>query len=291
MREYDFDILWDEEHPELTERRLQDLLKQRPIEDDPHYHCQLLTQIARAQGLQRKFEAANKTLDHTLKVMRDMTSITFVRYLLERGRVYGAAEQQVRAKTFFREAWAMSNRVQADAYAIDAALQLASIQATRETQLEWCLRALQRARDTRDDSAKQSLSAVHERLGWVYHQLGEFESALDCFRQVVAVRQTQGNAKALSGAKWCVGRVLRSLDKCQDAYRIQQDLLAESQRMQRAVDGIIYEELGECLRCLGRPKEATAYYALAYATLVKDPNFCHKEPDRLNRIKTLAGED
>jgi len=56
----DFDSLWDDSQPGQTEARFRDLLLHVP-EDDPAF-LELLTQIARAQGLQHKFEKHIKQL-------------------------------------------------------------------------------------------------------------------------------------------------------------------------------------------------------------------------------------
>ena len=55
----DFDSLWDYAQPDQTEIKFRAILLQIP-EDDPAL-LELLTQIARAQGLQHKFEKAHQT--------------------------------------------------------------------------------------------------------------------------------------------------------------------------------------------------------------------------------------
>src|SRR5688500_12060392 len=58
----DFDALWDYDDPEATEQQFRTLLPRAEQSDDRSYHVQLLTQIARAEGLQRKFAEAHATL-------------------------------------------------------------------------------------------------------------------------------------------------------------------------------------------------------------------------------------
>ena len=53
--------------------------------------------------------------------------------------------------------------------------------------------------------------------------------------------------------------------------------------------GFIHEEIGECLFALGRPEEARSSFATAYRTLSQDIWLVANEPDRLERLKTLAG--
>jgi hypothetical protein len=60
----DFDSLWDYNNPYQTETRFREILLQFP-EDDQRF-LELLTQIARARGLQRKFDQAHQTLQSPL---------------------------------------------------------------------------------------------------------------------------------------------------------------------------------------------------------------------------------
>ncbi|MBD3162635.1 MAG: hypothetical protein GF346_09720, partial [Candidatus Eisenbacteria bacterium] len=59
----EFDKLWDYNDPATTEERFRDLLPQAYEGGDTSLLVQLLTQVARAQGLQRKFDDAHATLD------------------------------------------------------------------------------------------------------------------------------------------------------------------------------------------------------------------------------------
>ncbi|HEX6385768.1 MAG TPA: hypothetical protein VF177_13945, partial [Anaerolineae bacterium] len=64
----DFDQLWDYSQPASTEERFRELLPAAEAAGDDSYLAQLLTQIARAQGLQRQFAAAHETLDEAEKL-------------------------------------------------------------------------------------------------------------------------------------------------------------------------------------------------------------------------------
>jgi tetratricopeptide (TPR) repeat protein len=287
LSEFDFDALWDYENPEVTEQKFQKLLEKSSITIDKHHYCQLMTQIARAQSLQQKFELANRTLDETLQAMGDMMSVTFVRYLLERGRVYNSSGDRIRARSFFLEAWAMGNRLQADFYAIDAAHMMAIVEEPQK-QLDWNLLALNRVEETSDERARQWLGALYNNIGWTYHEKGDFQTALEYFQKGVAYRETQNNPRPLFIAKWCVARALRSLNKTEDALAIQRDLLSELRHNGVSSEGFVYEELGECLLNLERSDEAKTYFAAAYEVLSKDSWFASNEAKRLDRLKALA---
>src|SRR5512140_3672522 len=59
----DFDAWWDYDHPDSTEARFVEILPAARASGDRDYLAQLLTQIARCQGLQMKFDEAGHTLD------------------------------------------------------------------------------------------------------------------------------------------------------------------------------------------------------------------------------------
>jgi len=60
----DFDALWNYNDPQQTELKFRELLQTAKESNNTSYYAQLLTQIARAEGLQRKFEDAHRTLDN-----------------------------------------------------------------------------------------------------------------------------------------------------------------------------------------------------------------------------------
>src|SRR3712207_2634811 len=84
----DFNTLWDYGQPAQSEARFRELLSAAQSSGDRDYYLQLLTQIARAQGLQKNYDAAHATLDHVRGQMTDDLKAIRVRYLLERGRCF-----------------------------------------------------------------------------------------------------------------------------------------------------------------------------------------------------------
>ncbi|GAC1365533.1 MAG: hypothetical protein NVSMB3_14150 [Acidobacteriaceae bacterium] len=87
----DFDKIWDYGQPAVTEARFRALLPAAEA-TGADYHLQLLTQIARTQGLQAMdgkpelFAAAHATLDQVERALDSARPVVRVRYLLERGR-------------------------------------------------------------------------------------------------------------------------------------------------------------------------------------------------------------
>ena len=57
------DALWDYDHPAESEAAFRRALEEWDAQADLDLQLELLTQIARAQGLQRRFDEAHATLD------------------------------------------------------------------------------------------------------------------------------------------------------------------------------------------------------------------------------------
>ena len=65
----DLDSLWDYELPGPTEKKFRELLPAALDSLDISYLAELLTQIARAEAIQKKFSEAQKALDRVEKAL------------------------------------------------------------------------------------------------------------------------------------------------------------------------------------------------------------------------------
>src|SRR5947209_14337771 len=101
----DFEALWNYQDPAGTEAAFRELLPAAGERGDAGYLAELLTQIARCEGLQRRFDEAHATLDEVRQLLSKATPRAHVRYLLERGRVHNTAGEADSAKDDFRAAW------------------------------------------------------------------------------------------------------------------------------------------------------------------------------------------
>ncbi len=283
----DFDELWDFDHPDSTEWRMRELLPAARQADEHSYLAQLLTQIARAQGLQRDFAAAHLTLDEAETLLTDETPLARVRYFLERGRVYNSARQPDLARPLFAEALTEARDAAADFYAVDAAHMLGIVEPPA-TALQWNLRAIEIAEQSTDPRAQGWLGSLYNNTGWSLHDLEQYEQALDIFQRALAWRQQQAKEPEIRIAGWCVARTLRSLNRVDEALAMQRQLLAELTALGEQ-DGYVFEELGECLLALDQAAEARKYFTLAHANLSEDPWLVEAEPERLERLLKLGG--
>jgi tetratricopeptide (TPR) repeat protein len=282
----DFDSLWDYSDPHQTETKFREILLQVP-ENNPAY-LELLTQIARSQGLQKKFDKAHQTLDQVERRLGNYASRAKVRYYLERGRVINSAGHPEEARPFFEQALDMAKNLSEDFYAVDA-LHMLAIVAPPASSLDLNLLAIQIAESSEQEKAQGWLGSLYNNTGWSYHDMGDYKSALKIFQKAEAVRKSKGRAKELRVAQWCVARTLRSLKRVEEALSKQMALKAEFEAAGEGdSDGFVYEEIGECLLALDRAQEAQPYFAKAYEILSQDTWLTVKEPMRLAHLKELG---
>ncbi len=282
----DFEILWDYEHPAETEKKLRELLPIALASKNTSYHAQLLTQIARTQGLQREFTEAHQTLDEAAKLLPDSDNRTRVRYLLERGRALNSSGKPSESKPLFHQAWDMARESGEDFLAVDAAHMIAIVELS-ENQLDWNLKALDLAEKSTDPWARKWKGSLYNNIGWTLFESKEHNRALDMFQKGLRWREEQGHTPEVRIAKWCVAKALRALNRTHEALEIQKTLLNEYDK-EGVKSGYICEELGECLLILGQAGEGGKFFALAYEELSKDQWLVENEPARMARLKELG---
>lgn len=288
----DFDALWNHADPAATESHFRTLLpvfeRAAPTSEAARSaYLQLLTQLARTQGLQRRFDAAHRILDTVAPQLGAADDVTRVRYLLERGRTLNASGHPGDARSLFVEAFDLALACGADGFAVDAAHMVAIVEPP-DGALAWNERALALAESSADPAAQRWRASLFNNLGWTYHAMGDDARALDLFMRAVPLREATGNAATTRIARWSVARILRSLGRVDEALHKQSALLAELDAAGDA-DGFVCEELAECLTALGHPEDARPHFARAHALLSADAWFVADEPARLARLAEMAG--
>src|SRR6266704_4201798 len=280
----DFDILWDYEHPGSTEGKFRELLPAAIDSLDISYLAELLTQIARAEAMQRKFQEAEKTLDRVEKALAKADQKVSVRYVLERGRVLSLSGKAREAQPRFQEAFNLARMVNMDRRANDAARMMAI--AEHEKALEWNAKALDLAEKSADVKANKARGPLYGSIGWNYFERKEYQEALFMFQKALEFSDQLGDPLKIRTAKWSVAKVLRVIEHTEEALEMQRKLFEEYQAEGKR-NGYVYEEIAECLLVIGQEQEAQEWFASAYAELSKDPRIL-REQVRLNRLKELG---
>ncbi len=288
-----FQAMWDYNDPGESEAQFRTMLAeaQTAASGDHALQAEILTQIARTQGLQRQFDAAHATLDAAQEMIGQSDAAPMVRarvrYLLERGRVLNSSKHPDTARPLFVEAWDTARAASIDGLAVDAAHMVAIVESPDEA-LRWNELALDLAESSNDPDAQRWKGSLCNNIGWTYHGNGDYQTALTYFDRQFEYRREQGKADDIRVARWCIARCLRSLEQVDDALAIQRELEAENES-NGAADGYVYEEIAECLFALGRADEAQPYFAKAHQELSKDAWLVDNEAERIERLAERAG--
>jgi len=289
----DLDSLWDDQDPQGSEARFRDLLAAvRGSEDlDTSYEIELLALIARAQGAQSHLDAAHVSLDEADRLLSTEPRIAppaRIRLALEKGRLHILDRIPSQARAHVAEAWTSAKAAGEVALAVDAAQMMAVIE-PQKAQQEWILQAIRIAEGSHQPQAKRSLGHLYTSLGWKFYDLRQFEKSLQAFEKAQDHHMARGSKHDVFVSRWSIGKVLRALNRTQEALAIQQSLLSDSGAGTDASNGgRLFQELAECLHALKRTEEAQPYFERAYHALSKDEWVVDNEAATLKRLKDLG---
>jgi tetratricopeptide (TPR) repeat protein len=286
---------WDFHSPAISEKAFQAMAD--TLKADAPAALLVRTQVARAQGLQMRYDDANATLD---LVERDLTVLKAPeptrlhlrsRVLIERGRVLNTSGDPTKARPLFEQSLAFADSAHVEGLAVDAAHMVAIAafnDSAKADALVWNERALAMAESSKDPEARRWRGSLLNNLAWTYHDMKQYDKALPLFERAVAERKEQGNERDIREARWAVARCLRSLGRYDEALKEQLALEAEGAKANEP-DGYVWEELGELYYAKGQQQEAKPWFAKAYKELVSDPYIRNNEVERLDRLKKLSG--
>lgn len=281
-----FSEFWRFSDPAATEIKFRELVAEASRHDDEDCRLQILTQIARAQGLQQKFDEAHTTLDEVQRRMDAAAPIVRIRYLLERGRVHNSNNQPGMARPLFVDAWETAQAAGEDNLAVDAAHMVAIVEQGAAA-LAWNKKAMEYAEQSDQPSARRWLGSLYNNIGWTFHELKQYVEALEVFEKGLAWREEQQQPDETRIARWCVARTCRSLGRVEEALQLQEQILKQTEAAGKT-DGFVFEELAECHLALGHDNSARAFFRLAHEELSKDAWLTRDEPERLARLAQLA---
>lgn len=226
----DLRTLWDFDDPAGSERRFREA---SDIAEGTE-RLVLLTQVARALGLQERYDDGHALLDHLAVGDHEVAA----RVSLERGRLLRSAGQPDAARPHFEAAAAYDED---DALRIDA-LHMVALVAPPEEQVAINERALAIAVDSTDPVARDWDASLLNNIGMTHADAGDFDAALAAFERALAARERIGDDDRTRVARWMVGWSLRHLGRTDEALAVQRALKADLEAAGRA-DPHVDEEL------------------------------------------------
>lgn len=280
------DTLWDYDDPAGSEERFLVLAGRARVERGGALLAEALTQLARSQGLQRKFDEAHENLDEAERALRPDDARGGVRLLLERGRIERFEQHEGRGRAAYLEAWELARATGEDGLAVDAAHMLGIVEPAEEG-ARWNERAMELARNSPDPDARRWVGSLANNMGWLRHAAGDDDGAIALFELSCDAFLADGRVDRARIGRWSIARCMRSQGDVEAALAEQRALLTELDALGEA-DGFVFEEIGECLLALERENDARPFFVRAYAELADDLRLQTDEPERLERLRALA---
>jgi tetratricopeptide (TPR) repeat protein len=281
----DIDSLWNYQDPAASERAFLELMPQ--AREDDAYFAQLLTQLARSQVLQRRYEDGHATLDQVAALLTVQMPVARVRYLLERGRTWNDTNKTDAARQAFEEAYRRAIEGGLDALAVDSAHML-GVMEPLDGANDWNRRAIEIAQASADPRARRWVGTLFINLGSNLQQMENFREAERAFQQAIAALEAIGNLPRARLARLCLAKNRRLAGDPAEALSLLVPLVNEI-RAAGDPEGYAEEEMAECCLSLGRTAEAKKHFARAYTLLSVYPWFPPTEMSRLERLKALGG--
>lgn len=225
--------LWDFDQPATSEERFR-AAAATAVGPDREV---LLTQLARALGLQGRHDEGHRVLDGIGPGEPEVD----VRVALERGRLVRSAGDDVAARPLFAHAARLAAEARLDELRVDA-LHMTALVAEPADRLPAQEAALDAARTSSDPRARDWDATLLDSIGTVHADGGDFGAALVAFEEALEARERIGDHTRTRAARWRVAWTLRHLGRRDEALALQRALRAELEAWGE-VDPQVEEEL------------------------------------------------
>ena len=192
--------LWDFEDLDATENRLSAQLERETSEAG---RAEVLTQLARVEGLRGDFDACSRLLAEA-EPLAGTDPAANVRVELERGRMHRSNGNSEVALPLFQSAWERACGSGEYYLAGDAAHMCAlAVSEDRAAMEEWTQRGLDLGEQ--EPVAAYWAGPLLNNLGWAYFDAGEHKQALELFERALEVRKRDpDNPEAIAFAEEAV---------------------------------------------------------------------------------------
>lgn len=274
---------WDFDDLDGTEQRFRQLLA---AESSDRRRAEVLTQLARVQGLRGDFAAGERLLEKAERLATAEGGAPRARIDLERGRLRRSSGDEKAALPLFESAFEAATAADEVYLAADAA-HMAALVATDSAGFSvWTERGVELAES--NDDARSWLGPLLNNLGWELFEAGEHDDALDAFERALAARELKPEERApIEIARYAVAKTLRTLGRPAEAAPLLEQAVAWAEADGNP-DGWFHEELAETYAALGRSDEAAEHARQALAILPDaDPSF-GRDSERGKRLRDLG---
>jgi tetratricopeptide (TPR) repeat protein len=195
--------LWDFDDLDASERRFREQLDREPTAAG---RAEVLTQLARVEGLRGDFAASGRLLDEAEPIAGSDPAAN-IRVELERGRMYRSSGEVEAAYPLFQSAFRRSVEAGDRYLAGDAAHMCAIATDDRKVQEQWVERGV-------DEGDQYWAGPLLNNLGWSYFEDGDYERALELFQGSLEAREHDpANGAGIAWAQYAIGQTLRMVGR------------------------------------------------------------------------------
>ncbi len=214
----DLRALWDFDDPTGSAERFRELVA---ASDEP-LATYALTQVARALGLQARYDEGHAVLDGLAPADAEAR----VRISLERGRLLRSSGDAAAARPLFEEAASRAQRVGLEELHVDA-LHMIALVVVPAARLRAHHDALVWAKAAADPAARDWDASILNNIGMEHADAGDFTMALAAFEEALEARERIGDPARTRVARWMVAWTLRNLGYTDLPRQMQLALKAE----------------------------------------------------------------
>jgi tetratricopeptide (TPR) repeat protein len=265
--------LWDFDDLAASEGRFRAQLEQETTDAG---RAEVLTQLARVEGLRGRFEQCDALLDEA-----EALGGAEARVLLERGRRERSSGRPGAGLAQFEQAFEQARASGEDVLAVDAAHMVAIVGDSEA----WTARAVEIAASSDDPGVRYWLGPLYNNVGWARYQRDDAAGALEAFELALASRERDDpRPYAREIARYAVGKALRALGRADEAAAALEECLAWAAEA-GVEDGYFHEELAEDYAALGRDADAREQARRALELTSDDD-----DPSRVGRLRELSGD-
>ena len=209
--------LWNFDDLDGTEQRLHAQLDQETTDSG---RAELLTQLARVEGLRQSFDEGEELIGQAEALAGDSVQAR-IRIDLERGRLLRSGGDAIAAMPLFETAFNAAREADEQFIAVDAAHMCAIAAPDRVSRQAWTQRGIDIAQASPDRNVSYWLGPLYNNLGVDHAEAGEHDAALDAFKRALEVRlRYPENPPAIQWAKESVAEQLRALGRDEEAKAV-----------------------------------------------------------------------
>ena len=209
--------LWNFDDLDGTEQCLHAQLDQETTDSG---RAELLTQLARVEGLRQSFDEGEELIGQAEALAGDSVQAR-IRIDLERGRLLRSDGDAIAAMPLFETAFNAALEADEQFMAVDAAHMCAIAAPDRVSRQAWTQRGIDIAQASPDRNVSYWLGPLYNNLGVDHAEAGEHDAALDAFKRALEVRlRYPENPPAIQWAKESVAEQLRALGRDEEAKAV-----------------------------------------------------------------------